>query len=355
MANLEITLDGEEEDEELSDENVVYQINTFGADYDVSGLVKRFENGTIYKPTFQRDFVWTLKQSSRFIESIILGLPIPSIFLYKEERTQKQLIVDGLQRLTTLSAFKKGTFEHNDKKFRLQKVRKQLLNKTIDDLDPADRLRFEDAVIHCMIIQQMTPDDDNSSVYHIFDRLNSNSTPLQPQEIRSAIYHGKFQEFLESANANKSWRAIFGKEHRRAKDKELILRFLALFFNEKKYAKPMKEFLNSFMRKYRDTTNEKLENFQDIFETTIERVRAAIGDGAFRPQRVFNVAVFDAIMVAVAHEPTASSSNIKYAVEQLYENPDFMKMCRDATSDELVVSGRLKIAKAYLNDAIRGR
>jgi len=95
----EPSLDGDENDEELDDDDVVYQITTSGADFDVDGLVKRFDRGSIYRPEFQRNFVWSWPQASKFIESILLGLPIPSVFLFREEETQKLLIVDGLQRL----------------------------------------------------------------------------------------------------------------------------------------------------------------------------------------------------------------------------------------------------------------
>lgn len=89
-------LEGDEKNEELNDDDVVYQITTSGADFDVDGLVKRFDRGTIYRPEFQRNFVWTWPQASKFIESILLGLPIPSVFFFREEETQKLLIVDGL-------------------------------------------------------------------------------------------------------------------------------------------------------------------------------------------------------------------------------------------------------------------
>ena len=116
-------LEAEELEEKITDEDVIYQINTFGADYTIDGLVKRFDRGDIFRPTFQRNYVWTLAQASRFIESILLGLPIPSIFLYREESTQKHLIVDGLQRLTTLHSFSKGRFLHNDRVFKLRDVK----------------------------------------------------------------------------------------------------------------------------------------------------------------------------------------------------------------------------------------
>lgn len=163
-----------------------------------------------------------MPQASKFIESILLGLPMPSIFLYREEDTQKHLIVDGLQRLTTLQAFHKGRWSSNNREFKLKKVNSRFEGRSIDDLEDADRCRLEDAM------------------YHIFDRLNSNGTPLQPQEIRAAIYYGPFQELLGKLNTNEKWREIFGPIHKRSKDQELILRFLALSKNRNGYEMPMK-------------------------------------------------------------------------------------------------------------------
>lgn len=345
-----ILLEGDE-DEKVSDEDVVYQINTFGADYTVDGLVRRFDRGDIFRPEFQRNFVWTLPQASKFIESILLGLPIPSIFLYREESTQKHLIVDGLQRLTTLHAFSKGRFRHSDKVFKLKSVKNKYEGKSIDDLDPEDQRRFEDSVIHAMVIQQLAPDDKNSSVYHIFDRLNSNGTPLQPQEMRAAIYHGSFQRLLNELNEYPVWRDIFGPVHKRGKDQELILRFFALFYASDKYEKPMKGFLNDYMRIHRNLSEAEALKHRSIFEDTINRASAALGVKAFRPQRSLNVSVFDAVMVAIAKTPEANAVAINSAYDKLVDDNDFMKMARDATSDDLIVAGRLKAAIEYVKNA----
>ena len=163
----DLPLVGEDRNDDLLEDDIVYDITTFGADYTIDGLVKRFERGDIFRPNFQRNFVWTHPQASKFIESILLGLPVPSIFLYKEDGTNKHLIVDGLQRLTTLHAFLVTKMLPNDRAFRLTEVKKRYQNKTFNDLDAADQRRFEDAIIHTMIIQQISPNDDNSSVYHI--------------------------------------------------------------------------------------------------------------------------------------------------------------------------------------------
>ncbi len=341
----------EDEEEELDDEDVVYQINTFGADYTVDGLVKRFDRGDIYRPEFQRNFVWTWPQASKFIESILLGLPIPSVFLYREESTQKHLIVDGLQRLTTLHAFHKGRFQHNDRVFRLKDVKRRFDGRTIDELEEEDHRRFEDAVIHAMIIQQMAPDDDNSSVFHIFDRLNSNGTPLQPQEMRAAIYHGPFQALLGKLNEDKLWREIFGPVHKRAKDQELILRFLALTNRRDTYEKPMKNFLNNFMGVNRHLNGEVANELSQQFLGTIDRAYGALGGRAFRPQRAMNVAVYDAIMIAIVSCPDAEPEHIKLAYDNLIADDRFMRMSSDATSNEANVHGRIDMAIAEINAA----
>lgn len=341
----------EDLEEELDDEGVIYQINTFGADYTVDGLVKRFDRGDIFRPEFQRNFVWTWPQASKFVESILLGLPIPSVFLYREESTQKHLIVDGLQRLTTLHAFHKGRFPHNDRVFRLKDVKSRFEGRTIDDLEEVDHRRFEDAVIHAMVIQQMAPDDDNSSVFHIFDRLNSNGTPLQPQEIRAAIYHGPFQALLGKLNEEKLWREIFGPPHRRAKDQELILRFLALANSRETYEKPMKAFLNKFMAVNRHLDEGVANHLTHQFVETIDRAYAALGKRAFRPQRAMNVAVYDALMVAILDRPNAEPEVIRSAFENLIADEGFMRMSSDATSDESNVHGRIEMAIEEINVA----
>ncbi len=341
-------LNGDEESEELNDDDVVYQITTSGADFDVDGLVKRFDRGTIYRPEFQRNFVWTWPQASKFIESILLGLPIPSVFLFREEETQKLLIVDGLQRLTTLHAFKKGRLPHNDRVFKLKDVKPRFEGKTLEDLEEDDRLRLEDAIIHAMIIQQIAPDDSHSSVFHIFERLNSNGTPLQPQEMRAAIYHGQFQEMLDMANECKEWREVFGPKHKRAKDQELILRFLALKYDSENYTRPMKGFLNDFMAVHRKVSDQKSRGYQACFEDTIRRSYDALGKQAFRLSRSMNVAFYDALMVAISENPDASAEAIKLASDQLSKDREFIQLTSESTSNDSSVFGRLAKAKEVL-------
>ena len=337
---------------QLPEDEVVYQINTFGADFTVDGLVVRFDRGDIYRPEFQRNFVWTLPQASKFVESILLGLPVPSVFLYREEETQQHLIVDGLQRLTTLHSFYKGLFPSTDRVFRLKNVKGRFENKSLRELLPEDQRRFEDAVIHAMIIQQSAPQEDKSSIFHIFERLNSNGTPLEPQEIRAAVYHGEFQTLLYQLNQFKTWRAIFGPVHRRSKDEELILRFFAFLHDYDNYVTPMKLFLNRFMGRNRHLEIVGAGEASAVFQDTLAAIYEALGDKAFRLTRSLNAAIYDSFMVAVAIHGVRDPKVIKEAYSSLMTSEDYLGLVSKATANEKNVEGRFSLAIQAIRAAI---
>lgn len=236
-------VDPDSEDEELE---FVYSITSYGADYPVDGLVRRIESGDIAVPEFQRQFIWPRPRIERFIESLLLGLPVPGIFLALEPESNRLLVIDGQQRLRTLAAFYKGLLR--GKEFRLSEgVQPQFVGRTYETLEAEDRRRLDDSIIHATVIKQDVPSDDQSSVYFIFERLNTGATLLQPQEIRAAIYQGAFNELLHEMNVFPKWREVFGGPSPRLKDQELILRFLAFGHDAAHYKRPMKEFLNEFM------------------------------------------------------------------------------------------------------------
>jgi uncharacterized protein with ParB-like and HNH nuclease domain len=126
-----------------------YSITSYGADYPTDGLVKRLNRGDIYVPDFQRGYVWKLKEASKFIESLLLGLPVPGIFLSKETETQKLLVIDGQQRLRTIQYFYNGTFnptdKTTDKKFALDGISEQFNDKTYNSLSDEERRRLVQA------------------------------------------------------------------------------------------------------------------------------------------------------------------------------------------------------------------
>ena len=221
----------------------IYTINSYPTDPTLEVLLNRSRRNEIQIPSFQRGWIWTHTQASQLIESFLLGLPVPGIFLYREPITQHLLVIDGQQRLQSIRGFFDGRLP-NVSEFYLRDVDPRWEGKNYDDLIERDRIRLRDAVLRAIIVEQSSPDDD-SSVYHIFERLNTGGTQLNPQEIRNSAAHGPFNDLIIELNDNPDWRLIFGKPDAdaRMRDVELIVRFQALLESSHQYAKPMKTFL----------------------------------------------------------------------------------------------------------------
>ncbi len=349
MSNqIEEIIDGNEE-ETL---DFTYSITSYGADYPVDGLVKRIENGTIIVPGFQRKYVWSINMASRFIESLLLGLPVPGIFFSKDSRSTKLMVIDGQQRLKTLMSFYKGIFK--GKEFKLKGVQERFLDKTYASLDTEDRERLDDSIIHATIVKQDEPSDDESSIYHIFERLNTGGLQLRPQEIRACIYEGPFNELLDELNKNTEWRTIFGKENERKKDQEFILRFFAFLFMRDGYVKPLKEFMNLYMARNRNFELQAKDELTEIFSRTVSFVAQSLGKKAFRPISAMNASIFDSVMVGIANrlEKGAIIDQQEFInkYSDLLSIDDYIKSTTDATSDLPVVDKRIKYAIKQFQD-----
>jgi Protein of unknown function DUF262 len=342
------------DEERTLTQDIKYQITTYGADFLVDGLVSRFKTEDIYVPDFQRSFVWTRPQASRFIESLLLGLPTPGIFLYRELETNKFLIVDGLQRLITLHSYLAAQLPGSDRIFRLERVAPAFLGRTFDDLDPEDQRQLLNTVIHATIFQQTDPPaayDEKNSVYLVFERLNSGGTPLQPQEIRSALYHGAFVDLLASLNENEHWRRIYGPKSRRRKDDELILRHLAFLYDGSNYSSPMVRFLNKFMARNRTLKHLPASDVAEKFDATCRYIVKALHTRAFRPRRNLNAAVFDAVSVIVsAHSLYSKVPPAEFAAryDRLLQDDEFDEAVSKSTSDVAVVKKRFQKATEVL-------
>jgi hypothetical protein len=350
-----------DEREEISPQH--YGITSFGADFPVDGLVKRMENRDIIVPTFdpdigddeigvvgfQRDFVWTKPQSDRFIESLLLGFPVPGIFLVQGSEGV-YLVLDGQQRLRTLQAFYAGLLR--DKAFRLQHVQQDFREFAYDDLETDARRRLDNSIIHATVVRQEQPSEDQSGIYKIFERLNTGGTLLQPQEIRVALFNGPLVRLLRSLNEDEHWRAMCGKRSKRLKDQELILRFFAFRARSRKYEAPMKEFLNDYTASNLDLGRESARKLTKIFEATTARIHERFGDRAFRPVRAVNAAVVDSLMTVVAEGIETGSLRSPKALEKayarLFRNAEYRSAIEKATAREENVKLRLKKARELL-------
>ncbi|MGA2852706.1 MAG: DUF262 domain-containing protein [Verrucomicrobiota bacterium] len=334
-----------------------FSITAYGADYPVDSLVKRIEAKDIVVPRFswedegsdivgfQREYVWPRTKTDRFIESLLLGLPVPGIFLVKEQ-SGRLLVLDGHQRLYSLSSYYQGVIHGIE--FRLDGVQERFKNKRYKDLDVEDRRRLDDSIIHATVIRQDEPAEDQSSIYMIFERLNTGGVNLQPQEIRVALYHGEFVRVLRTLNDDPQWRMLYGNKSKRLKDLEMILRFFAFFYYAHKYSSPMKVFLNSYMASNRNLQKQSEKDLQSAFRNTVSILAEAVGARAFRPVRAVNAAVIDSVMTGLtrrlAKGPIKDKKQLAEKYEGLLLNDDYRKAVETGTSQEANVSNRLRLA-----------
>lgn len=335
-----------EDTAEKENDSVYFSVASYGADYSVDVIISRLKKQQIIVPEFQRNYVWDIKKASRFIESLIIGLPVPGIFLSRDLHNQnKTLIVDGQQRLLTLLYFYSGRFK--DRVFKLSSVCKELEGLTYDELSPDDQGRLDDAIIHATIIKQESPSNDDSSIYMVFERLNTGGVTLQPQEIRACIYYGRFNNLLNELVQVPSWRSLFSRESARMKEQELLLRFFALYYSYEKYKKGLKNFLNTFMSRNRNLELYNKETLSNLFISTINLLVEAKGNELFRKGKSVNAAVFDSVMVAVAkriQDRTLSVDECRSLYDSLMQNHTYLEYTITATADEKQIKGRISEA-----------
>lgn len=360
--DLEDAIEDIDQDSELVPSR--YSITSYGADYPVDGLVRRLESGDILIPQFgddsgvpddskvvgfQRPFVWSHRQADRFIESLLLGLPVPGIFLFQDV-DGIMLVLDGQQRLRSLQAYYKGVLRGVE--FSLQEVHEQYKSLKYSDLRPEDRRHLDNAIIHATVVRQDEPDDDQSSIYLIFERLNTGGTALRPQEIRVALYRGQLVGLLVELNANPHWRTLVGKKRSRTlKDQELILRFIAFHCALSTYKRPMKDFLNRFMAKNRTLSRLDQDSIVRVFSETVSALSESLGEKAFRLRTTVNAALLDSLMVGLAERvkrrgtiQQASYKKLRAAYTSLLRNPEYISSIEKATADDESVATRMRLA-----------
>jgi hypothetical protein len=370
MAEEPLPLPSEFEDEEQvfdvnPDEEVVptsYDIASYGADYPVDGLVKRMDQADVVIPSFdpaysegdevrgfQRRFVWSRPQMDKFIESLLLGLPVPGVFLVRE-KSNRLIVLDGQQRLRTLQSFYSGL--HSGLEYRLKHVQPPFVGRSYRDLEDEDRRRLDDSVIHATVLRQEHPAGSQDAIYSIYERLNTGGSPLQPQEIRVALYSGPFLRLISELNTDHNWRTLYGPVSDRFKDQELILRVLALYEWANEYARPVKGFLNHYLAANRTRDDESAQVMAASFREASRLIQASLGPRAFRPVRALNAAVLDSVMVGLMRRldggRLTNSAALKRAYDSLFSQDSYMSATTSSTAAEDTVKARLNAAtKAF--------
>lgn len=271
----------------------------YAAHLTVRSLVEELDRGEIVAPDFRRRDRWPRNDASRFIETLLLDLPVPEIFLFREIQTDRHLIVDGQQRLAALSAFYRGRLGDGD--FALSAVDAAFAGKTYETL-PADRRRsLDDSLIRATIFEHYEPTADRRAVLSISKRLNGGSAPLHPHEIRSRIYYGSFRDLLAEMAADPSWQRLHGAPAAGPEAEETILGFLALHNDLARYRAPRASFLDEFMGRHREWTALDDPPFAQQFRRAAAFLERTAGPAAFRVAGVVVPVLAETLMCGAAH------------------------------------------------------
>jgi hypothetical protein len=322
-------------------------VEYYGADFPVDVLVKRMEEQDFIIPGFQREYVWKEDEASRFIESLLIGFPVPSLFLVREKKSAKYIVIDGQQRLKALQYFYKGSFP-NGKPFKLKGVQTLYNGLTYTNLSLSDQRSLSNAIIHCVIISE---DNGSSGTFALFARLNTSGTPLNSQEIRNAIYHGSFSELIQDLSQNETWKTLYDKTDNRSTEQELILRFLALHFNIERYRGDMIDFLNEFMSINQDLLVFSKNEICNVFLGSIQFIHTHIGSKAFYHKKTFNKTLYESLMVITAREEpeTIEYQRFKEFYKSLVNDNNFWAFSQHATTSKKNLFSRIK----YVNEIYR--
>lgn len=365
MSETNIETFANENNDSYSNDDL-YNIISWGVDLSFREIINMYEEDELVKPELQRHYVWDKKEASRFIESILMGLPVPSIFLAKLSDESK-LIVDGFQRVMTVYGYVNGLFMGDDKAFKLsnsESINERWRGKTFKELETEDQRRIRSSTIHAIIFEQKAPNDDDTSLHQIFERINTGGRTLTPQEIRNCISQGAFNKLLIDLNNNPRWRELFGnpEKDRRMKDLEFILRFFALSSNEVQESTriqiSLKNLLDRYMNLKENNNSESIQRMEKEFIDVIDLIYENLGINAFHNIATkediyierFHPTIYDSIMIATSKALKNNIDPIKLEEKKrkLLANKDYKKFISERTTNVDHIKGRINTAYKIL-------
>jgi len=278
--NLEFDIDLEEDTDEFEGK---HQIFTDKADSEVEALVNRINRGSIVlQPDFQRYYVWDEIKASKLIESALLSIPLPTIYL-SEEKDGKVYVIDGQQRLTSFVSFISGKFP-NGQQFKLKKLKvlNDLNDKSFSELPTDTQDRILQFTLRTITFLRQS---GSELKFEIFERLNTGSVALNDQELRNCIYRGNYNLLLKELSENSDFKYLLNitTPDTRMADVELVLRFAAFYHSTYlKYKSPMKKFLNKDMEMYKDISKKDADSLRDAFKNSLQIIRSLFDKNAFK-------------------------------------------------------------------------
>ena len=276
-----VSLEPEDPDIESSEEDELnsglsQDISLERADRGLSELKRWFDDGDlILNPEWQRNFVWTKKQSSKLIESFLLNIPVPVVYLAKTSEDRYE-VIDGLQRL-------KSVFDYFSNKFSLTSldVLTDLNGKIFDQLDDTSKRKLRNSTLRSF---ELAKNSESDVHFIVFERLNTGGTRLNEMEIRNCIFRGDLNNLLGELASDSDFIASVNSDSlsKRMNDRSLVLRFLA--FHERthhKYSRGLKKFLNEFFETYRNPPEQKLNEYRQVFRKCMKASVTVFGIKAF--------------------------------------------------------------------------
>ena len=376
--------------DEAGSEEETYPIDQYDLvaspnDFNTKTLVDFIDSGVVTIPGFQRNYVWDIKRASRLIESIIVGLPVPQIFLY-EQGHNKHLVIDGQQRLMSIFYFVKGRFPRKEKlpelrllaggqsaipadklssdeyfsDFRLNLPesipgRPNRYNRLgYSSLDEDQLLSFNLRTIRHIIVRQVGPPGEEA-MYEIFNRLNSGGINLTPQEIRRCTFDSKFYEVLYETNIEPRWRKLVGTKipDIHMKDVEILLRGFAMLMSEDTYRPSMVRFLNLFSQQAKSFDERLLQQLRQLLESFLDSCQDLPPDAFHSTQGRFSPMIFESVFVAACREAYQAGEEVKgqislESLHRLKEDLAFRSATLSQTTSQQNVNVRIMRARELL-------
>ncbi|MDM8546268.1 DUF262 domain-containing protein [Candidatus Venteria ishoeyi] len=378
---LELDIEKEEEGYPLNE----YQLTTTPNDFNILTIVSFIESRVFKIPSFQRHYVWDLKRASKLIESLLIGLPIPQIFLYESGRNEF-LVIDGQQRLMTIYYFVKGRFPRKEKRAELRDVFDehghmpddvmaddklfQKFNLKLDGIIEGGGNRFNGknyqtldefktsldlATIRNMVVKPASGGEESGAMFEIFNRLNSGGVNLGAQEIRMSLYHSNFLKSLLEMNKDKRWRKLLGKDNPdiRLNDVEAILRVFAMVTFVDNYKATINGFINKFANHAKIFDNEKIKYYNNIWSSFLDGCEGLDITNFRITSNRFSIMLFESVFYAstksaIENQDLNAKSITAEFIDRLKDDDDFQYFTYGKTTLKTSVLGRLERANVVL-------
>jgi len=323
-------------------------------------LFRMYNQGIlIIQPEFQREIVWKAPAQTRFIDSLIKQLPIPSMCFSLDYKTQRWQVIDGLQRMASIVRFLSGESWTLSKLEDIDpRISGQPTSKFVDWNSELHQFytRVENLTLPITVLRcDYSKKSHTNYLFTIFHRLNAGGMRLNNQEIRNCIYSGPFNDLLNNLNENSTWMRLNRMTKTmgyRFTKQELILRFFAFHDRYQKYNGRLAKFLNEYMAENMYPDDEFIDEKRALFERTIDIVFLKIFGGRTPPK--ISTTVFEAVLVGVsfnlAYLEAQPDARVRTFFERLLEQEEFSEQrLSEGLAGKPRVIERMSIAKTIFS------